>query len=65
MYITKKSTTPYDLAKSMGQKKLAEYIKSKGGLATKKMDKKKEEELSKEVPKHLENVLARNGFFME
>ncbi|KAG1455696.1 hypothetical protein G6F46_008021 [Rhizopus delemar] len=65
LYITKKSTTPYDLAKSMGQKKLAEYIKSKGGLATKKMDKKKEEELSKEVPKHLENVLARNGFFME
>lgn len=64
-YVTKKIPTPYDLAKSLGHKKLADYLKSKGGLASKKMDKRREEEMVKEVPRHLENVLAKNGFFMD
>lgn len=64
-YISKKVSTPYDMAKSAGHKKLAEYIKSVGGITSKKMDKKREEELANNVPKHLESVLAKNGFFMD
>jgi ankyrin repeat protein len=64
-YTTKKVPTPYDMAKSAGYKKLAEYLKSMGGINSKKMDKKREEELSNQVPKHLESVLAKNGFLMD
>jgi hypothetical protein len=64
-YISKKVSTPYDMAKSNGHKKLAEYLKSMGGLTSKKMDKRREEDLSNQVPQHLESVLAKNGFFMD
>lgn len=60
-YLTKKVGTPYDLAKSAGNKKVVDYLKQMGGMTSKKMDKKKEEE----VPKHLESALTRNGFFMD
>lgn len=60
-YTTKKTGTPYEVAKSAGYKKLAEYLKSMGGITAKKMDKKREEELAAQVPKHLESVLAKNG----
>jgi hypothetical protein len=63
LYVTKKLGTPYDLAKSAGHKRLAEYIKNNGGLTAKKMDKKRDEELPDQVPKHLESALAKNGFF--
>lgn len=53
------------MAKSNGHKKLAEYLKSMGGLTSKKMDKRREEDLSNQVPQHLESVLAKNGFFMD
>jgi ankyrin repeat protein len=62
-YVTKKLGTPYDVAKSAGHKRLAEYIKHNGGLTAKKMDKKREEELADQVPRHLESALAKNGFF--
>lgn len=64
-YISKKVSTPYDMAKSAGHKKIAEYLKNAGGITSKKMDKKRDEELSKTVPKHLESVLTKNGFFMD
>ncbi|KAI8096140.1 ankyrin repeat-containing domain protein [Thamnidium elegans] len=64
-YVSKKVGTPYDLAKSAGHKKLADYLKNAGGLTAKKMDKKREEELSSTVPKHLESILTKNGFFMD
>lgn len=64
-YVSKKVGTPYDVAKSGGYKKIAEYLKSIGGVTAKKMDKKRDEDLSNTVPKHLEAVLAKNGFFMD
>ncbi|KAI8047809.1 uncharacterized protein B0P05DRAFT_345815 [Gilbertella persicaria] len=60
-YVPKRVNTPYDMAKAAGHKKLAEYIKNKGGLTTKKMEKKREEELAKDIPRHLESALAING----
>ncbi|KAI7896010.1 ankyrin repeat-containing domain protein [Mucor mucedo] len=62
-YIPRKLPTPYDLAKSGGHKRLVEYYKKIGGLTSKKMDKKKEEELAKVVPVHLESALSKNGLF--
>lgn len=64
-YVSKKVGTPYDMAKSAGHKRLADYLKTAGGLTAKKMDKKREDELACQVPKHLESALARNGFFMD
>lgn len=64
-YVTRKVGTPFDLAKSAGHKKMAEYLKGAGGITGKKMDKKRDEELSNTVPKHLEAVLTKNGFFMD
>lgn len=62
-YIPRKLGTPYDLAKSGGHKRLVEYYKKIGALTSKKMDKKKEEELAKIVPVHLESALSKNGLF--
>ncbi|KAI8879298.1 ankyrin, partial [Backusella circina FSU 941] len=59
-YTTKKVATCYDLAKAAGHKRLAEYLKSQGGLSTKKMDKKHQDD---KVPFHLETALAKNGLF--
>ncbi|KAI9351032.1 ankyrin repeat-containing domain protein [Pilaira anomala] len=64
-YGSEKLSTPYDLAKSMGHKKIAEFLKSAGGLTSKKMDKRKEEERLNTVPQHLESILTKNGFFMD
>ncbi|GAN06060.1 ankyrin repeat [Mucor ambiguus] len=63
-YVSKKVSTPYDLAKSAGHKRVAEYLKSSGGITSKKMDKRREEDLTNQVPQHLESALAKNGFFM-
>ncbi|EPB91566.1 hypothetical protein HMPREF1544_01488 [Mucor circinelloides 1006PhL] len=63
-YVSKKVSTPYDLAKSAGHKRVAEYLKSNGGITSKKMDKRREEDLANQVPQHLESALAKNGFFM-
>lgn len=49
----------------MGHKKIAEFLKSAGGLTSKKMDKRKEEERLNTVPQHLESILTKNGFFMD
>lgn len=63
-YVSKKVSTPYDLAKSAGHKRVAEYLKNNGGITSKKMDKRREEDLANQVPQHLESALAKNGFFM-
>ncbi|CEG64539.1 hypothetical protein RMATCC62417_01491 [Rhizopus microsporus] len=62
-YVPRKVITPLDLAKAGNHKRLMEYYKKIGALTTKKMDKKREEELEKEVPIHLESALSRNGLF--
>lgn len=62
-YVSKKSNTPYDLAKQGGHKRLVEYYKKIGALTTKKMEKKREEEAEKEVPVHLQSALSKNGLF--
>jgi ankyrin repeat protein len=59
-YAAKKVPTPYDMSKSAGHKKLTEYIKSQGGMSTKKVEKKHQDD---GVPFHLETALARNGLF--
>ncbi|KAI7903012.1 ankyrin repeat-containing domain protein [Cokeromyces recurvatus] len=64
-YVNKKVGTPYDIAKSLGHKRLVTYLKQHGGMAAKKMDKHKEEDLVQQVPKHLEHVLSKNGFFFD
>ncbi|KAI9478511.1 MAG: ankyrin repeat-containing domain protein [Benjaminiella poitrasii] len=64
-YVTKKVGTPYDIAKASGYKRLVEYLKQHGGVAAKKMEKRKEDDLIHQVPKHLENVLSKNGFFID
>ncbi|KAI8384319.1 ankyrin repeat-containing domain protein [Radiomyces spectabilis] len=61
-YVPRKVPTPLDLAKAGGHKRLVDYIKGAGGLTAKKLDKRREEELAKEVPEHLESTLAKNGF---
>ncbi|CAO3647193.1 unnamed protein product [Mucor hiemalis] len=62
-YVPRKLGTPYDLAKAGGHKRLMEYYKKIGALTSKKMDKKREEELEKNVPVHLEAALSKNGLF--
>lgn len=62
-YVPRKVATPYDLAKAGGHKRLIEYYKKMGALTSKKMDKKREEELTKVVPVHLESALSKNGLF--
>ncbi|GAA5815677.1 hypothetical protein MFLAVUS_009190 [Mucor flavus] len=62
-YVPRKVGTPYDLAKAGGHKRLMEYYKKIGALTSKKMDKKKEEELARNVPVHLESALSKNGLF--
>lgn len=62
-YVPRKVGTPYDLAKAGGHKRLMEYYKKIGALTSKKMDKKREEELEKNVPVHLESALSKNGLF--
>ncbi|KAI8391387.1 ankyrin repeat-containing domain protein [Radiomyces spectabilis] len=62
-YVSRKVGTPLDFAKSNGHKRLVDYLKGIGALTAKKMDKKMEEELSKQVPRHLESTLLKNGLF--
>ncbi|KAI8099440.1 ankyrin repeat-containing domain protein [Halteromyces radiatus] len=62
-YVPRKVSTPLDLAKSAGHKRLVDYLKGLGALSTKKMDKRREEELSKQVPGHFESTLAKHGLF--
>ncbi|KAG1145809.1 hypothetical protein G6F37_004988 [Rhizopus arrhizus] len=62
-YIPRKVNTPFDLAKAGNHKRLMDYYKKIGALTAKKMDKKREEELEKEVPIHLESALFKNGLF--
>jgi hypothetical protein len=61
--VTRKVGTPFDLAKAGGHKRLMDYYKKMGALTAKKMDKKREEELERNVPVHLESALSKNGFF--
>ncbi|KAI8637495.1 ankyrin repeat-containing domain protein [Parasitella parasitica] len=60
-YVSKKVPTPFDIAKSSGHKRVAEYLKSKGGITAKKMDKRKEDD---DTPPHLKSALSKNGFFL-
>ncbi|KAI9260564.1 ankyrin repeat-containing domain protein [Phascolomyces articulosus] len=62
-YVSKRVPTPLELAKSNSHKRLVDYLKGMGALTTKKMDKKRNEEKSKNVSGHLENTLAQNGLF--
>ncbi|KAI8331374.1 ankyrin repeat-containing domain protein [Chlamydoabsidia padenii] len=64
-YVPKKVGTPLDLAKSAGHKRLVDYLKGLGALTSKKMDKRREEELSKKVPGHFEFTLAKHGLFSD
>ncbi|KAG0173145.1 hypothetical protein DFQ28_009403 [Apophysomyces sp. BC1034] len=63
-YVPRKVGTPLDLAKAGGQKRLVDYLKSLGALSAKKMDRRREAEMAKEVPVHLQSALARNGLFL-
>jgi ankyrin repeat protein len=65
IYVPRKVGTPLDAAKTSGQKKVVEYLKSRGGINAKKLDKKREEELAKEKPAHLEATLLRNGLLAD
>ncbi|KAI8970035.1 ankyrin repeat-containing domain protein [Mycotypha africana] len=60
-YTPTSTGTPYDIAKSCGHKRLVEYIKSNGGVTAKKMEKRREEEMSQKIPAHLQSALAKNG----
>lgn len=62
-YISKHVPTPLEVAKSAGHKRVVEYLKSHGGLSSKKVDKKREEErIKKSSPTlHLQSTLAMNG----
>ncbi|CAO3596389.1 unnamed protein product [Absidia cylindrospora] len=64
-YVPKKVGTPLDLAKSAGHKRLVDYLKGLGALTAKKMDKRREEELSNQVPGHFESTLLRHGLFAD
>lgn len=62
-YISKRVPTPLEVAKAAGHKRAVEYLKSHGGLSSKKVDKKREEErIKKSSPTlHLQSTLAMNG----
>ncbi|ORY93179.1 ankyrin repeat-containing domain protein [Syncephalastrum racemosum] len=62
-YVPRKVGTPLDLAKAGGHRRLVDYLKGLGALTARKVDKRREEELAREVPGHLESTLARAGFF--
>ncbi|RCH99621.1 hypothetical protein CU098_000553 [Rhizopus stolonifer] len=62
-YVPRKIGTPYDLAKASGHKRLLDYYKKIGALTAKKMDRKREEEMEKQTPAHLEFALTKNGLF--
>ncbi|KAG0173370.1 hypothetical protein DFQ30_008108 [Apophysomyces sp. BC1015] len=64
-YVPRKVGTPLDLAKTGSHKRLVDYLKGLGALSAKKMDKRREEDLAKQVPGHLESTLCRNGFFFD
>ncbi|KAG2181462.1 hypothetical protein INT44_008275 [Umbelopsis vinacea] len=65
IYVPRKVGTPLDAAKTSGQKKAVEYLKSRGATNAKKLDKKREEELAKEKPAHLEATLLKNGLLAD
>jgi Ankyrin repeats (3 copies) len=65
IYVPRKVGTPLDAAKTSGQKKALEYLKSRGATNAKKLDKKREEELAKEKPAHLEATLLKNGLLAD
>ncbi|ORZ21231.1 ankyrin repeat-containing domain protein [Absidia repens] len=62
-YVPRKVGTPLDLARAGGHRRLVDYLKGLGAMSGKKMDKRREEEMAKEVPVHLESTLASNGLF--
>lgn len=62
-YVPRKVGTPLDLARAGGHRRLVDYLKGLGAMSTKKMEKRREEEMAKEVPVHLESTLTRNGLF--
>ncbi|KAI8069396.1 ankyrin repeat-containing domain protein [Gongronella butleri] len=64
-YVPKKVSTPYDLAKAAGHRRLVDYLKGIGGITTKKMDKKREEEMAKNMPQHFESTLMKHGLFSD
>ncbi|KAI8335461.1 ankyrin repeat-containing domain protein [Chlamydoabsidia padenii] len=64
-YVPKKVGTPLDLAKAGNHRRLVDYLKTLGGLSAKKMDKRREEELVKQVPGHFESTLAKHGLFAD
>ncbi|ORZ24524.1 ankyrin repeat-containing domain protein [Absidia repens] len=64
-YVPRRVSTPLDLAKSGGHKRLVDYLKGLGALSTKKMDKRREEELANKVPGHFESTLSRHGLFAD
>lgn len=65
IYVPRKVGTPLDAAKTSGQKKVVEYLKNRGGTNAKKLDKKREEELTKEKPAHLAATLLKNGLLAD
>ncbi|KAF7730964.1 hypothetical protein EC973_001010 [Apophysomyces ossiformis] len=64
-YVPRKVGTPLDFAKAGSHKRLVDYLKGVGALSAKKMDKRREEDLAKQVPGHLESTLSKNGFFFD
>ncbi|KAI9299936.1 ankyrin repeat-containing domain protein [Cunninghamella echinulata] len=64
-YIPKKVPSPLDIAKSCGHKRLVDYLKGIGALSSKKLDRRREEELSKQVPDHFASTLAKHGLFAD
>ncbi|OAD71122.1 hypothetical protein PHYBLDRAFT_182129 [Phycomyces blakesleeanus NRRL 1555(-)] len=62
-YVPRKLGTSLDLAKAGNHKRVVDYLKGAGAVGAKKMDKRREEELAKEVPGHLAARLAKNGLF--
>lgn len=62
-YVPRKVGTPLDLARAGGHRRLVDYLKGSGALSSKKMEKKREEEKSKDVPVHMQSILAMNGLF--
>ncbi|ORX56829.1 ankyrin [Hesseltinella vesiculosa] len=64
-YVPKRVNTPLDLAKAAGHRRLVDYLKGIGALPTKKMDRKREEEMAKVMPQHFEQTLMRHGLFAD
>ncbi|ORX62572.1 ankyrin [Hesseltinella vesiculosa] len=62
-YVPRRVGTPLDLARAGNHRRLVDYLKGLGAVTAKKMERRREEEMAKEAPVHLESTLARNGFF--